>query len=461
MSKFPSGPFTIVNQETGRCLRVRLGEAVDLSDYKEGTKYLLSRTYPPSLELGPADGTKATAWHYRDHHDPLERQPFNQIASSAVSDLQSIGNYSVWMHSKPLAEERENAVLRAWFASMLNDATGDVAKRLGALIPDEWTAQATQDYEDELARWKQEGERNGGTVEELNGRQAALLEKLRLQHGALLEAHKEQAGSLAEALRAAGEMKIDGEPPTKESLQEHAEEVLLWGTAYLQKLEEKVERAEPQEQQRLLQQQVESMEVFGAAGMNLWLSDLELPAALEEALEEARRTEEALVEALKAEAPVRAWQRRAPLKGLARWNDRCARLSFHGADALDGIDKKFAETMQTYLAEAAEGGITKPVSRVGSRTEMFGCGAKRYEGSTYRWDYDGTYISASDSETVPAERTYWTDDDGRLVGKAKGGPGQKWTIAPYKEPAKSEKANGEDIFLTGMFGPLASILRLV
>ncbi|MFD9624061.1 hypothetical protein ACFWB2_43800 [Streptomyces virginiae] len=46
------------------------------------------------------------------------------------------------------------------------------------------------------------------------------------------------------------------------------------------------------------------------------------------------------------------------------------------------------------------------MSSVGLRTEMYGCGAVRYGGSTYRWDYDGTYITASDNKTVPSERTY-------------------------------------------------------
>ncbi|WP_331721605.1 hypothetical protein OG725_36610 (plasmid) [Streptomyces sp. NBC_01213] len=459
MTKFPSGPFTIVNQETGRCLRVRLGETVDLSDYKEGTKYLLSRTYPPSLELGPADGTKATAWYRRYHDDSLERQPFNQIASSAVSDLQNIGDYGVWMYSDPVAEEIENARLRKWFASKLNDATGDVAKRLHALIPEEWTTQAAQDYEADLARWKRRGEQFAGTVESLNGRQAALLEELRPLHGKLLEELKGQVGDLAEAIRAKGHMTINGEPPTKEALQEFMERVLLRGAAYVQHLEWEMERAERRDQADLLRKQVQVMEGSGAAGLTQRLRGLELTAPLQKAFEEARSTERALVMALEAEAPVRAWQRRAPLKGVARWNDRCARLAFYGEDKLKSVDKTFAEAMSAYLDAAARDGITKPVSTVGSRTEMFGCGAKRYENSTYRWDYDGTYITASDSQTVPWERTYWTDDDGRLVGKAKGCPGQKWTIAPYKEPAKTPDV--PDLFLTGMFGPLASILRLV
>ncbi|MFF8958678.1 hypothetical protein [Streptomyces sp. NPDC014894] len=458
MSKFPSGPFTIVNQETGRCLRVRLGETVDLSDSKEGTKYLLTRSYPPSLELGPADGTKATSWFYQNREDSLERQPFNQIASSAVSELQNIGNYSVWMYSDPLAEAQEKVILRGWFASMLNDATGDVAKQLGALIPQEWTAQAAQDYEDELKIWKQEGAPFEETVEELNGKQAALVEELRPQYAELLEKLRGQAGALAEQnkARAPYGIKQGSRWVTTEELQDLMEKTLLQGTQDVQELEKKMERAEPQDQEHLLNAQVEAMEWDGTAGLARWLEGLELNAASQAALGKARETERALVKALKAEAPVRAWQRRVPLKGVARWNDRCAALAFYGADELDGIDKKSVEAMRTYLAAAAKDGITKPVSQVGSRTDMFGCGASRYGGSTYRWTYDGTYITASDSQTMSSEGTYWTDVDGRLVGKAKGHSGQKWTIAPYKEPAKTPDV--PDLFLSGMFGPLASIL---
>ncbi|MGW6568430.1 hypothetical protein [Streptomyces sp. NPDC054975] len=463
MSKFPSGPFTIVNQETGRCLRVRLGRTVDLSDYKEGTKYLLSRTYPPLLELGPADGTKATAWYYRSHDDALERRPFNQIASTAVTDLQNIGDHCVWMYSDPLAVEREKVFLQERFTNRLNDATGDAAKQLRALIPEEWTAQAAQDYEDELEDWKREGWHFEGVVERLNGRQAVLLERLRPQHAKLVEAVSGHMDAIMQAYQSSTRSSIkhaDGTPFNRKETQQHWERSLEGGAKMVQEIEMQMERAEPQELQELLEMQVGVMSGSGAELMSRRLAGLGLPSLFGEALEEARRTERALVEALKAEAPVRAWQRRAPVKGVARWNDRCARLAFHGEDKLNAFDKKFVEAMRGYLTAAAKQGIAKPVSSVDSPTGMYGCGAKRYGGSTYRWDYDGTYITASDSKTVPSERTYWTDNDGLLVGKAKGGPGQKWTIAPYEEPAKTDKADGEDIFLTGMFGPLTSILRL-
>jgi hypothetical protein len=53
---------------------------------------------------------------------------------------------------------------------------------------------------------------------------------------------------------------------------------------------------------------------------------------------------------------------------------------------------------------------------------------------------------------VPAERTYWTDEDGYLVGKAKGGLGQAWTIAPWNPPAPDPQANVGGAILTGLFG---------
>ncbi|MEU9803011.1 hypothetical protein [Streptomyces sp. NPDC051000] len=39
MSTFPDGNFTIVNNETSRCVRVRLGRTKDVSDWQAGTKY--------------------------------------------------------------------------------------------------------------------------------------------------------------------------------------------------------------------------------------------------------------------------------------------------------------------------------------------------------------------------------------------------------------------------------------
>ncbi|MFE7624158.1 hypothetical protein [Streptomyces sp. NPDC057509] len=468
MSKFPEGPFTIVNQDTGRCLRVRLGETVDLSDYKEGTKYLLSRTFPPTLELGPNDGSDATAWYYRYHEDRLERQQFSQIASTAVDKHQNIGEYGVWMFSKPAAVELEKVSLREWYASRLNDTTGDIAKRLDALIPQTWTTQAAQDYASEMEKWKAEGEQFEGTIEQLNTRQADLMEEMRAQAAKVMEAVREQAADLTKANNATDQgMRIlaGGESlrvPAEDEVVDHTESSMLAGVWHVHRLEEEMERAAPQDQARMLEQQLRILEFTGGDALLRWLKSIGKAEGFEEPLKEMERTEDALAEALKAETPVRAWQRRAPLKGVARWNDRCATLSFYDTAKLDDNDKKHVEEMRTYLAAAAKEGITKPVSRVGARTEMFGCGAMRYGGSTYRWDYDGTYITASDSKTVSSEQTYWTDDEGQLVGKAKGHPGQKWTIAPYKAPTKAPDTGGADlpsVFLTGLFGPIASVFN--
>ncbi|GAA5062191.1 hypothetical protein [Streptomyces similanensis] len=469
MSKFPEGPFTIVNQDTGRCLRVRLGESVDLSDYKEGTKYLLSRTVPPSVELGENDGSEATAWYYRYHEDALERRPFNQIASTAVDKHQNIGEYSVWMYSDSLAVEREKESLREGYASRLNDATGGTAERLDALIPEAWKTRAAQDYEEELRYWKLEGAQFEGTIEQLNGRQAKLLEQMRSQAGKVMEGVRDKAEDLTKANRDADSWKVSvGGGPfralTKDELVSSVERRLLRGVWAVQRLEEKMEDAEPQQQAAMLERQLRSLQFSGGDQVLRWLKGIDAVGDFEEPLKAMEDDEKDLVKALKAETPVRAWQRWAPLKGVARWNDRCASLAFDDTSRLGGTDRSHAEEMRAYLALAATEGITKPVSRVGARTRMYGCGALRHRGSTYRWDYDGTYITASDSKTVPSEQTYWTDDDGRLVGKEKGGSGQKWTIAPYKAPTKAPNTGGislPGIYLTGMFGPVISTLNRV
>ncbi|MFI0960610.1 hypothetical protein ACH4S8_04180 [Streptomyces sp. NPDC021080] len=96
MSKLPAGNFTIVNDETGRCVRVRLGRAKDVSDWKEGAKYLLSVTDKPSLELGTPDGSPSTAWWFSTFDDG--GQPYNQFVSYAVGEYQNIGNQPKALH---------------------------------------------------------------------------------------------------------------------------------------------------------------------------------------------------------------------------------------------------------------------------------------------------------------------------------------------------------------------------
>ncbi|MFF4321360.1 hypothetical protein [Streptomyces sp. NPDC001568] len=51
MATFPDGNFTIVKNETGRCVRVRLGRTKDVSDWQAGTQYPQHVTEKPTLEL--------------------------------------------------------------------------------------------------------------------------------------------------------------------------------------------------------------------------------------------------------------------------------------------------------------------------------------------------------------------------------------------------------------------------
>ncbi|GAB1333334.1 hypothetical protein [Streptomyces sennicomposti] len=53
-SNFPSGHFSIVNQETSRCLRVRLGNTVDLGALAEGVAACTHCR--PDSALGFVDG---------------------------------------------------------------------------------------------------------------------------------------------------------------------------------------------------------------------------------------------------------------------------------------------------------------------------------------------------------------------------------------------------------------------
>ncbi|MFI8266595.1 hypothetical protein [Streptomyces sp. NPDC085665] len=135
MSTFPDGNFTIVNDETGRCVRVRLGRTQDLSDWQAGTKYLQHVTAKPTLELGEPDGSPATAWWFSTIDDAVERHPFNQIVSHAVGEYQNIGNHCVWLdlQSHPTAEDRRRAADE--FRRKLNDMPGNLKEKLAVLLP--------------------------------------------------------------------------------------------------------------------------------------------------------------------------------------------------------------------------------------------------------------------------------------------------------------------------------------
>jgi len=296
MPTFPDGNFTIVNNETGRCVRVRLGRTQDVSGWKAGTKYLQSITGEPDLELGEPDGSAATAWWFSTIHDGVERRPFNQIVSHAVGEYQNIGDYCVWLDINwfPTADDRNRAADE--FRRTLDDMPPDLKEKLAALPPE--------------AFW------------------------------------------------------------------EEAQEQLGAGASLAQKLE--------------------------------------------------------------------------------LWHVYCASVTFpehHVEEDHDGV-----EAAQSYMDAAAEAGFHRPEVEAGrTSTRMYGCGARREKDSTYRWAYDGTHIYGADSKTVPAERTYWTDEGGSLVGRSKGGPGQTWTLATWK-PSQTQRDPVKAVALTGLFGPIAGLL---
>lgn len=402
MSNFPSGNFTITNNDTGRCLRARLGRTTDISDYKEGTKYLLGRTDPPALELGPPDGSLATAWYFDTAHDSLERQPFNQIVNVAVRDLQNIGNRCVWLYTDSYTEAADKWHAQQQFAAKMHDLPDDLRERLSQLIPEEWKAQRAQLHEELLEEWKTENEQdeeNHAWLEALLEADAAAEEPL-------------EAGKLAQ-------FKVLLDPTRTERVTKDEEPLLKEISAWQARISDRAEELLPQVKER------------------------------------------------RAKALELEWQQKAQVETLEQWTKNCVFLAFHHAEGLKSSlflppteqDKRYVAAMRVYLDEAAKEGIYPSCEASGARTDLNGCGVKRSENRAYRWQTDGTYIFGADSDTVLAERCYWTDDNGYLVGKNKNGPGQTWTIEPWTPPARIDRADVGGALLTGLFGPLASVLR--
>ncbi|MFZ4237440.1 hypothetical protein ACOZGD_19925 [Streptomyces murinus] len=406
MSIFPSGNFTITNNDTGRCLRVRLGDSKEVNDHKAGATYLLSRTDPPWLTLGPADGSLATAWFFHDAQDGSERRPFNQIANTAVRDLQNIGDYCVWLDSSPERKPSDN-LLR--FFAKLNDLPDDSEEPLNKLVPAQW-------HEDR----KTSRRTPAGIDEHYDEQLDAELEAWATDQEPLAAKDLERLSAIRAAQRKAvlGEGEHIGpdtfgrlmslSTPERERLLSEADE------AFLDKLEPRAARVRTQ-------------------------------------------AKKLLPEIKKRRAEARDRQVRE--ESFKDWNRACAYLAVLG---LNGGHERYSSAMRAYLDAAAKAGISPEPSSAeyydsNAPTRLGGCGVSRFENSTYRWTTDGTYIFGADSETVPAERTYWTDDNGYLVGKKKGGPGQTWTIATWTPPVRT----GEHPLFTGMFGPLGRALKVL
>ncbi|MGW6568432.1 hypothetical protein [Streptomyces sp. NPDC054975] len=437
MSKIPAGNFTIVNNETGRCVRVRLGRTKDVSDYKEGTKYLQYVTDKPTLELGTPDNSPSTAWWFNTTQDGVERQPFNQIVNFAVDEYQNIGRYGVWMYTDYSDDFDDRNYSEGLYESRLNDLPVELRTKLGALIPKEWHAWHTKSYSARLEDWKEAHYE----TEEMRVRLIAELEAWAADEEPLSADKFAQLKAIRERKIAEAEARARRE----------------WERAWRGE-DEETDPYEPSDEARPQKPSKEELALLKeveteprAARIESRTEEL-LPAAQE------RRNK-----ALELE-----WQRRAPVASLEEWHMNCALLAFHKNGVIrltnhnyeSPEDRKVAAAVRAYTDAAAKEGI-KPlvISQSAARTELYGCGASRHEGSTYRWVYDGTHIYGADSKTVPAEQTYWTDEDGRLVGKNKGGPGQTWTLAPWK-PSPQATDPVRAVVLTGLFGPLGVIFGM-
>ncbi|WP_097967596.1 hypothetical protein [Streptomyces sp. or20] len=430
MSKFPDGNFTIVNNETGRCVRVRLGKTKDVSDYREGTKYLQYVTTKPTLELGIPDNSPATAWWFSTINDGVERQPFNQIVNFAVDEYQNIGRYCVWMYTDSLSNNDDRAHSEEVYVNKLNNAPADLRAKLDALIPDEWNTWYAERNSRMVEHWKE-----------------APQERLRVKITAEMEAwaaDEEPLGAekLAQ-LKAIREREIEH----IEAQQRRDEEA--------DRLRRRRKAPEPFDETAGLSEEDRALlEEIGrgprAARIRSRTKEL-LPAVKE------RRNKDLELK----------WQRLLPVATLESWHRNCAVLAFYadGGIRLSGdyetpLDKRVAAAIRVYMEAASKEGIKPSVmGKSGARTKMYGCGASRGGSSTYRWVYDGTHIYGADSTAIPSERTYWTDEDGRLVGKNKGGPGQTWTLASWKPTAPAADPV-RAVTLTGLFGPLGIVLGM-
>ncbi|WP_146251475.1 hypothetical protein [Nocardia tenerifensis] len=137
MANFPTSSFTITNNETGRSVRVLLGETRDVGYYKEGTKYEAYVSGKPQLGMGNNDGSMDYQWYYDTRYDTVDRAPANQIVSEAVKQKQNIGNYCVNIYPNYRSQAPQKAPDPE--KEKRRQAAEQEAARLRRLpIPDEW-----------------------------------------------------------------------------------------------------------------------------------------------------------------------------------------------------------------------------------------------------------------------------------------------------------------------------------
>lgn len=444
MTRYPQGNFTIVNNETGRALRVRLGETKDVSDHKEGTVYLQYVTEKPYLQLGEADNSPATVWWYSTSHEDSR-----QIVSYAVGEYQNIGDYCVWMHASTNMRDVFDA--RKAFENRLNDMPADVQGRLAPLIPAEWAALRARRRADRAeSEWFQEQEeaRALGDAE-----QEAWAEQDSPPGPEDLAALRSYRYAVAD--QAAPYLVVMNAVMKALGTSDPAELAVLFAT--------KPEHLDTSRQHAL--SLLSPKEREKALGID-WAALNRLDADSRASKVEARARE--LLSAVK-ERRAAAALAAIPTEDLRKWHSYCAFRKAHGEKGIIRFtndhydtteDKRIVAGLDAYLEAAAKEGIVPPVIASDAPTRLYGCGASRGEGSTYGWTYDGTYIYGADSKTVPSERTYWTDEDGYLVGKPKGGPGQTWSIKPWTPSKPPAGISRSDIALTGLFGPIGRALGL-
>ncbi|MER5880648.1 hypothetical protein ABT119_32595 [Streptomyces sp. NPDC001910] len=428
MSSFPAGNFTIVNNETGRCVRVRLGQSVDVSDWSLGTKYLMSRTARPTLELGPADGSAATAWWFSTLDDALERQPFNQIVSYAVETFQNIGRFCVWMDTDPLTDEKVRERLSTMFENQLDSLPAETLARLTPLIPAEWMSDYAQEDDVRVECWDEAYAKvKSAMAWHATEAQAWAAEKDPLDAGqlAMLKAIGDQyvAHEVVKAEREFRQMMRQPRPGDSEPL---ADSVELSDEQYAFLDSINADKARVDRIWKRQRSQVEEQEKHAAKT----LADL--------------------------------WQRRIPAVRQEEWHSLCVQYTYGMHLSWIRTDdktqrEKITAGLRTYLEALAKEGVTPLKGTSGARTRMHSTGNTRSSHSTYRWEFDGTHIYGADDTCIPSERTYWTDRGGELVGERKGSPGQTWTLAPWK-PAPPAPDPGRALALTGLFGPLGAII---
>ncbi|MGW5307656.1 hypothetical protein ACWERF_27435 [Streptomyces griseoluteus] len=444
MTTYPEGNFTIVNNETGRALRVRLGETEDVSDHKEGTVYLQYVTERPTLQLGEPDNSPASVWWYSTVEDS------RQIVSYAVGEYQNIGDYCVWMHVDTNLDDLFDT--EAAFQNRLNDMPADVRNRLAPLIPDEWaTIQARK--------------------RTVSGRQARMRrqqEEDRAYADAEQEAWSGQddppsAADLA-ALRRYRCAVAEGTAPLLQELDEVLEMLEASDVAELTPLlrerdPDRLSNKQKQALSRMTREQRRGMLSIDWVTVRRLEADSRAPkvqALAQELLPAAEERRAAAALAAIPQNDVRNWHRLCAVRKIRK--ETAIRLT--SIDRETDEDKRIITALDAYLEAAVAEGIVPPGIGSSAVTLMDGCGTSRGPNALCGWIYDGTHIYGSDSKTVPSERTYWTDEDGYLVGKPKGGPGQTWSVKPWTPSKPPAGISRSDIALTGLFGPIGRALGL-